>query len=60
MKVNLTLHRHHDLQQWADAACAAIAASLAVGGAQRLLLSGGNTPAPVYQRLAAAPSTGNS
>lgn len=55
MKVNLTLHRHHDLQQWADAACAAIAASLAGGGAQRLLLSGGNTPAPVYQRLAAAP-----
>ena len=53
MKANLALYRHDHPGHWADAACSAIAASLSSGGPQRLLLSGGNTPAPVYQRLAA-------
>lgn len=48
----LQIHRHHAPAQWARAACAAIAGSLAGRGPQRLLLSGGSTPAPVYQRLA--------
>ena len=58
MPVNLPprFHAYADVEAWADAASADIAAllqaSLHATGATRLLLSGGGTPAPVYSALA--------
>ena len=52
-------HAHSDVDAWAEAACADIAsllrASMHDAGDARLLLSGGSTPAPVYQALAGQP-----
>lgn len=51
-------HSHHDAPTWAAAAAAAISAGLrdSLGRRERarLLLSGGGTPAPVYQLLSQA------
>lgn len=52
MSQALSLHRHPDADGWADATASLIADHLVPG--QRLLLSGGGTPAPVYRRLAEA------
>lgn len=49
---------HRDSERWAAAAAAEIAAiahgALQAGNPARLLLSGGNSPRPVYERLARA------
>lgn len=55
----ITLIRYDDPDEWIDAAAAEIGTALREeiqrrGGA-RLLLSGGTTPAPVYQALAELP-----
>ena len=53
------LHAHEDQDRWIFAAVADIAAALQAGLQQRdparLLVSGGSTPAPVYQALARQP-----
>lgn len=53
------LHVHASIDEWVWASAVAIAADLrrdlALRPRARLLLSGGNTPAPVYQALAKAP-----
>lgn len=53
------LYLHADAEAWIDAAVADIAfgleRQLEARGEARLLLSGGNTPAPVYRVLARAP-----
>jgi 6-phosphogluconolactonase len=55
----LVLHVHSSTDEWVWASAVAIAAELRRDLAQRprsrLLLSGGTTPAPVYQALAKAP-----
>jgi len=55
----ITLVRYDDPDEWIDAAAAEIGAALRTEirqrGAARLLLSGGTTPAPVYQALAELP-----
>ena len=50
----ITLHRHSTPADWVTAATAAILRPLGAPGPHRLLLSGGNTPAPVYRALAEA------
>ncbi|MCT8286454.1 6-phosphogluconolactonase [Xanthomonas translucens pv. translucens] len=56
---HITLIRYDDADEWIDAAAAEIGAALradiALRGGARLLLSGGTTPAPVYQALAELP-----
>lgn len=54
MNHSLLLHRHADSTGWATAAATAIARALQGPQRQRLLLSGGSTPAPVYRQLAQA------
>ena len=55
----ITLIRYDDPDEWIDAAAAeigdALRADIELRGNARLLLSGGTTPAPVYQALAELP-----
>lgn len=55
MNGQVQIHLHAQEDDWVQAACAAIAGAVAGPGPQRLLLSGGSTPAPVYRQLAGMP-----